>query len=486
MFDIIKTIGQAFTGAFAGNADLRKGFWPFIFILVLSYVCLVYNAYMSISFYEAWLENAPHANELAILITFAIAAGILFAMAQVCAFIIDIWRHGESEHSKVGILLLSVILIATITWDIYANMQGVAPVSHQTTASIIDNQAEEAARSYDGKIAEQQAIIDGILKRYTWKGRVWFQPDKWHPVTQWRQDTATVNRARRQIAQYNELATAAAQAALDDYNRDKARYDQAVSVKTFTHKTIVKWVYLLVFLLSLFVAFYVNEAQAYVTHMKETGGYADSSSLFARFVKRSQAYKPATGGIGFNQQSHRTPPPSDGPTFRSGYTRSGMDADYLAKRREQKKARPVWELNLPEIKVNFGGQIWSRNGGKSAGQKVVGNDGEKSQEEAPVHAVKTSPNFRQNGGQKPVNVTVENTHTNLNPETPYNLGKKYDLTRSQKQKVNKVRKVYLAYVKSEGQRPTLTELAKRSGMHRQTVKKYVQMMQKDGQQLLNS
>lgn len=78
----------------------------------------------------------------------------------------------------------------------------------------------------------------------------------------------------------------------------------------------------------------------------------------------------------------------------------------------------------------------------------------------------------------------KNMLMNLNPETPYNLAKKYDMSKSEKQKLAQVRKVYMNFVKKEGKRPLLSELSGACGKSPNTVKKYVQRMEKDGQELL--
>ena len=108
---------------------------------------------------------------------------------------------------------------------------------------------------------------------------------------------------------------------------------------------------------------------------------------------------------------------------------------------------------------------------------------------------KNSPNFDdstknekgqkegQNLGSNSSN-SSKNFLMNLNPETPYNLSKKYDVSASEKKKLNELRKAYMNFVKRENKRPLLSELATVTNKSPNTVKKYISMMEKDGQKLL--
>jgi len=176
MFDFIKIIFYALTGAFRENKDLRKGFWAFLFVSALSVTALTYNSFMSYNFYLNWLDRMDYSSLAALTVTIAISTGIFFVMAYVSGYAIDLWRYGRSEYSREGVVLAALILVLTIGWDVYANLQGVDPVSHISTETIMTNplseidnryqdRIEKTKSDYSENIAQHQQAI-GKIKKY--------------------------------------------------------------------------------------------------------------------------------------------------------------------------------------------------------------------------------------------------------------------------------------------------------------------------------
>jgi hypothetical protein len=87
---------------------------------------------------------------------------------------------------------------------------------------------------------------------------------------------------------------------------------------------------------------------------------------------------------------------------------------------------------------------------------------------------------RQDAQPQPA-INRESLHTDskviLHNSTPYNLGKKYNLSAHQKKQLNKVNKAYTRLYKKEGKRPTYTALADATGLDRRTAKKYVLLIE---------
>lgn len=265
MNDSFKIIAAAFAGKFKNHPELRKGFWSFAAALVFALVCLGYNATLSHSYYLNILDQAPMANTVAWVITTLAAFTIWFILNYVAFRTVFIWTHNEDlERNESLQLMLSVLLVVgLIMWDINVNLQGAKPVAQVTTVSIKANNSATIKASYDGDIKSLEAKIDKIKARYRYPdGSIHFEP---HPVTSvsfkaWQSDNKRVNEIEPQIQDLRSTQTAAVKSELKDHSRDTNRYDSQVSSKTTNHTFIIKCIYVLVIVLSLYCANYSNTA----------------------------------------------------------------------------------------------------------------------------------------------------------------------------------------------------------------------------------
>lgn len=282
MFDFFKVSIFAFTGKLKDHPTLRRAYWAFLFAIVLSVIALGYNAFMSFSFYLSRLDQLPYARELSWLVTIGIALGVYFCMSFVAGFTLDLWngKKEKTEGFTPLFLFCCLVLIGSVSWDIFANLEGVDPVSHQSTAYYQANQEGQIRKDYAEKLQGKYDEIASIKHPYSWcpvhgkeamgeycpKNVLHFLPYPTTSVSKSRHErnVVLVQRIEDEIAELERLQAKAIDAALDDYERDKSRYDTSVQRKKVTHTTVVKFIYLVVLLISFMTNAYMDAAIAYV------------------------------------------------------------------------------------------------------------------------------------------------------------------------------------------------------------------------------
>lgn len=282
MFDFFKVSIYAFTGKLKNHPTLRKAYWAFLFVIILSLIALSYNAFMSFSFYLSRLDQLPFAQELSWLVTIGIALGVYFCMSFVAGFTLDLWngRKEKTEGFAPLFLFCCLVLLGAVSWDIFANLEGVDPVSQKSTVFYQENQEASVRNQYASKIEEKKLEIAHIKHVYSWcpshgkealgkycpKNVLNFLP---YPTTsvsksRHRKNVAQVDRIQNEIAELERLQAKAIDAALDDYQRDKSRYDTSVQRKQITHTTIVKFIYIVVLLIAFMTNAYIDAVIEYV------------------------------------------------------------------------------------------------------------------------------------------------------------------------------------------------------------------------------
>ncbi|MEO1215580.1 MAG: hypothetical protein AAFY45_18750 [Bacteroidota bacterium] len=282
MFDFFKVSIYAFTGKLKNHPTLRKAYWAFLFVIILSLIALGYNAFMSFSFYLSRLDQLPFAQELSWLVTIGIALGVYFCMSFVAGFTLDLWngRKEKTEGFAPLFLFCCLVLLGAVSWDIFANLEGVDPVSHKSTVFYQENQEASVRNQYTTKIEEKKLEIAQIKHLYSWcpthgkealgkycsKNVLNFLP---YPTTsvsksRHRKNVAQVNRIQNEITELERLQAKAINAALDDYERDKSRYDTSVQRKQITHTTIVKFIYIVVLLIAFMTNAYMDAVIEFV------------------------------------------------------------------------------------------------------------------------------------------------------------------------------------------------------------------------------
>jgi hypothetical protein len=268
MFDSFKIIAHAFSGKFGTNAELRKGFWVWVSAQVFSIAALAYSSTMSYAFYLQLIDQAPAAPTIAAIMT-ALVAIFAYMLINVVSFrTVFIWNGGKMASSdQVSLFLAFILMVGVVWWDVQANLTGVDPIAVTTTASVFEKDTEGISSRYQSQINEENAKIAQIHKRYTYRsGAVVFEPA---PKTSnsratWQADVQQVEAARANIARLKELRDQETGQELATYDRDLSRYENQVLDKSSIHTGIVKWVYGLVFLISLWSANYSNLALDYL------------------------------------------------------------------------------------------------------------------------------------------------------------------------------------------------------------------------------
>ena len=282
MFDFFKVSIFAFTGKLKDHPTLRRAYWAFLFVIVLSIIALGYNSFMSFSFYLSRLDQLPYAAELSWLVTIGIALGVYFCMSFVAGFTLDLWngRKEKTEGFTPLFIFCCLVLLGSVSWDIFANLEGVDPVSEQSTAFYQDNQEASIRQEYIAQIQAKHQEIAEIKHAYSWcplhgketlgsycpKNVLNFLPSPITSVSKNRhqRNVSQVERIQDEIAELEKLQAKAIEAALDDYQRDKNRYDTSVQRKKITHTTIVKFIYVVVLLIAFMTNAYIDAAIEYV------------------------------------------------------------------------------------------------------------------------------------------------------------------------------------------------------------------------------
>lgn len=253
MFDIFKSIFGAFVGRVKHDPEARKLVWIIILLSFLTLGISIFTAYVSYQRYLDFIHNLPNAETAAWVLTGGIAAAMLVITGTLALFTVELWIKKESRISYQAAIIFSAIGLFIGATDFHMNITGAEDVAEIMAGTVSTVNDQEIFDRYDKQIANHQSRIDAVMKRYTWKGKVWFAPSKYHP--EYKEDKKIVDNANNQIAILEEAKTKA-------LNRDTERFQTETTKreerKTSSHTTLawaVRLAYILQFLVSLGMAY---------------------------------------------------------------------------------------------------------------------------------------------------------------------------------------------------------------------------------------
>lgn len=258
MFDGLKFIGLAFSGAYKDHPEGRKLIWPHLVVVFFSLCCLVFIAYVSYSRYRDLVTNLlPYPGIIAFCFTSAIALYMLNASGYVAGYLIEIThksrRTGAYTFSGALLFLLSGVAVGII--DFNMNMDGAKDLSTKSAGVVAAVNEPKIIARYQEQIEPLKTEQKAILDKYTWKGTTYFRPTKYRPQAEYNQDKDRYDALAQQIT---ELRTAKNQALQDA----RKAYRKAISMRddrermTFTRlSAAVQYVYFLQFALAIVGAY---------------------------------------------------------------------------------------------------------------------------------------------------------------------------------------------------------------------------------------
>lgn len=255
MFDLFKSIGAAFVGRVKHDPEARKLVWLTILFAFLTLGISIFTAYVSYQRYLDFIHNLPNSETSAWILSGGIAGAMLILTSVLALFSIELWIKGKSRISWQAAIIFSVIGLFIGVTDFHMNTEGADDVAELMAGNVqsIDDQA--IFDRYNEQIATHEERKAAVLKKYTWKGNVWFKPSKWHPVADWAKDTAIVNHADRQISILEAAKTAALSRDTQRYQTETTKREER---KRSSHNTLlwaVRLAYILQFLVSLGLAY---------------------------------------------------------------------------------------------------------------------------------------------------------------------------------------------------------------------------------------
>lgn len=307
MFDNLKTIIAGFTGKLKDEPTLRKWFWVFVAAQLFTLIVLWYNSFMSLNFYRQMLEKFAdmQGDFLPYLVTISIALIAFFLIASITATILDYIggrKYKTNGHEPMFIAAI-IGLVALLSLDIYANLQGVDFVAYDTTEEVMQNpldniEAEFQVRrrnidqEYKPLIIKHEAVIAQIrdLKKAGEPGhnqkcktvcpyKIGTGAVHWNGhisrfghqlIAEYQAKIDELERAyRADLASVRESETARRETAKDDYARDKNRFDVSVSSKLSGHRKLVYFAYLIAILLSFISNHYSDRAEFAISPDRE-------------------------------------------------------------------------------------------------------------------------------------------------------------------------------------------------------------------------
>lgn len=282
LFTVFKILRWRIEGGFDKNLYLRKHFSTFLALYLASVGGVAYSATIS---YDYWLYNSnSQPIALTVTILLAVLASILigacmgmFANLKERSRLerleveegltpIQERRLAEMEESGQFNYVIIVVTALIMCTDMWANYHGAPDLALRMSdpAPTLDLSAEE--ESFRAKIATLEGQKKAILDRYTWKGRTYFAPTKYHPKSEVDRDKKAVQEIESAIA-----ATTAANAKLTerrtmDYSTAAAGWQEKLGQRTSSHRHFVFVIYFLVLLIGYFNSDYVAKAIEWVEH----------------------------------------------------------------------------------------------------------------------------------------------------------------------------------------------------------------------------
>lgn len=303
MFDQITVVYHAFTGGLKGEATLRRYFWFFLVAIFMALGIVAYNAYMSLNYYGQLLERfTPWSNWLLpIIMTSLIALTVYWGLSSITGTILD-QIHGRFERIKKHrpMFIAATIAVSLLMgFDILANLRGVDYVSHSTTTSIMENPLDDITQLHDQRVQElesryqksskavqkkierlkaplgdrshqcnqtgcEKGVYRGEKGNPHWQGAL--TPFGHHLLSAYEaQLTQLASTKTQELESLKTDKETQLQAAKDDYQRDKTRYDNTIHHKQSGHSLLVALAYLIAALLTCYINHYTTHALEHIT-----------------------------------------------------------------------------------------------------------------------------------------------------------------------------------------------------------------------------
>ena len=173
-------------------------------------------------------------------------------------------------HKKpwYGKLFGGIILVALVGGDIFANLRGSKYVSEQSVVPVVDQRPD---LDFDQKIYEWESQRDSILARYTTNGKLLFGP---YPLSRHRkptylQDKGRIEHLDKQIQQWQALHTQAVKISFSDHESAKLDHASEIDSRHEVHQMVIQFLYVMIFIISLFCAGYRLAVRRYVARQME-------------------------------------------------------------------------------------------------------------------------------------------------------------------------------------------------------------------------
>lgn len=449
----LKIIGTGLTGGFSKSPDLQARFWAWVVFTLLLIGAFSFDSWISYSVFSEYLAYIGSAGDipgLILSVAFAMAATV---SVGVIAYAFVSYRKSISTFNELSDSLRFAGYIAAGLYfcfagiSILANIQGAQQAAERHAAAQVivnDNQitsvasewtaSKEATRQqYDQELAALEKRIEAIEEGVSTEQGV-FQGQRGNAI--WKGKRTPYGRAlmaelRSKYDQKYEAREQALKAVdatyqlrLDTekeaFHRKKSKFNHKKEKATTAIRLIVFLIYPIGLGISLFNAHFLYDVQEFLQK-----GAADQNQN----PKYSIGFGPLPQtAIGFNQKKEEN---------------ESMD---ISKIKAQVRTQIERELR-DEIENEMRAKTLKKTGNIESFEK-----------KEPSHSSST---------------------IYLSNDTPYNLGKKYDMSYSEKKQLNKIVKARNKLIKAFGKEPSINAIAKETDVSWATANKYIEMIKSE-------
>jgi len=448
-----KIIATGITGGFAKSPDLEARFWAWFVFTLLLIGAFTFDSWISFSVFADYLSYIGSAGDvpgLILSVSFAMAATV---SVGVIAYAFVAYRKSINSPEQLSDSLRFAGYIAAGLYlcfagiSILANIQGAqqAAERHADSQIIVDDaplvsttaewtaEKEKTTLKYDNEIAKLEARLAAAENgttteqgRYNGKrGNAYWKGKK---TPYGRALIADLLQKKEQKEADRELAIAALDATYQtrlntqtaSFNRKSKKHAHKKEKATTAIRLIVFLIYPIGLGISIFNAHFLYDVQLFLGRKvnKPSHSSQNHSVGFGALPKTA---------IGFHQQ--RGENPND---------LSKITAEMRAEIREELRAEMEKEMRGETLK----------------------NTGKIESFERPEASHSSSTIY-------------------LSNNTPYNLGKKYDMSKAEKRQLTKVTKARKKIIEETGKEPSANAIAKATDMSWATAKKYLEMIRKE-------
>ncbi|MEO1419172.1 MAG: hypothetical protein AAFW00_28220 [Bacteroidota bacterium] len=178
MLNQVQTLFLTLKYQFRTDGILKQYFWVFLASLGMAWLLLSYNAYMSLHFYSTLFEEffGIHSPFLVRFIAIFLALTIYFFISAWIGSLLRFFMKEKNNGELFLFTALTVALLALITLDVYANLQGVEKVSHLTTTTTPESQSEATFIRLQKEISTKDSLLTQLItcqiQGYCCRGRL--------------------------------------------------------------------------------------------------------------------------------------------------------------------------------------------------------------------------------------------------------------------------------------------------------------------------